>query len=132
MLNWYDLYDILRKSSPDTFDFYHNEANQHYDEINGKSIIPSVVFDAVIFDFSGKFIDKYKVTVRVWSDSRVTATIEIKNNGVFEYPITSNDEHFDDRVFLYGPQVMRDDPTVKADVKEIYDWTFNAYRSLVK
>ena len=132
MLNWHVLYDVLRRSSLDTYDFFHIEANPHYDEVNGQVVRLSVDFDAVVFDYTGKFKDKYKVTVRVWSDSHVTATIEIKDNRYFDYPITSEDEHFDERVNLYGPQVLKDDPKAKADVKEIYDWTFNAYRSLVK
>ena len=132
MLNWYDLYDVLHRSSLDTYEFYHIEANPHYDILNGQTLRLSVDFDAVVFDYTGKYKGKYKVTVRVWRDSRVTATIEIKENGCFEYPITSEDEHFDERVNVYGPQVLRDNPKIKADVKEIYDWTFYAYRSLVK
>ena len=132
MLNWHDLYDVLRRSSLDTFDFFHIEANPLYDEVNGQVLRLSVDFDAIVFDFTGKYKDKYKVTVRVWNDSHVTATIEIKKSSYFEYPITSEDEHFDERVIAYGPQVLRDDQEVKADVKEIYDWTFRAYRSLVK
>lgn len=132
MLNWHDLYNVLFRSSIDTFDFFHIEANPHYDEVNGQVVRLSVDFDAVVFDFTGRYKDKYKVTVRACSDSRVSATIEIKDNGYFEYPITSQDEHFEDRVKICGPQILRDNFTVKAEVKQIYDWTFNAYRSIVK
>lgn len=132
MLNWHDLYDVLRRSSLDTFELYHIEANPQYNVVNGQLIKLSVDFDAVVFDYTGKYKDKYKVTVRVWSDSHVTATIEINKSGSFGYPITSEDEHFEERVGVYGPQVLKDDPKVKAEVKEIYDWTFSAYRSLVK
>lgn len=92
----------------------------------------SVDFDAVVFDYTGKYKDKYKVTVSVWSDSHVTATIEIKDSGNFDFPITSEDEHFEERVKEYGPQILKKDPRVKAEVREIYDWTFDAYISLVK
>ena len=132
MLNWFDLFDTLRKNSPDTFDFYHIEANPHYYEENGQMVRLFVDYDAVVFDFTGKYKDKYKVTVRAWDDSHVTATIEIKNDGCFEYPITSDDEHFDNRVDVYGLQSLRSNLKLKAEVKEIYDWTFAAYKSLVK
>ena len=132
MLIWLDLYDILRKSSPDTFEFNHIEANPHYDELNGKVVRLSVDFDTLVFDYTGKYKDKYRVTVRIWSDSHVTAIIEINDSDHFDYPITSEDEHFEERVEAYGPQILKNDSKVKAEVKEIYDWTFSAYRSLVK
>ena len=132
MLNWYDLYDVLRRSSLDHFDFNHIEANPHYDVVNGRSVRLFVDFDALVFDYTGKYKDKYKVAVRIWRDSHVTAIIEIKDSGYFEYPITSEDEHFEERIKVYGPQILKDDPKVKAEAKEIYDWTFSAYKSLVK
>lgn len=130
MLNWHDLYDILRRSSLDNYTFYHIEANPHYNVINGWERM-SVDYDALVFDYTGKYKDRYKVTIRVWSDSHVTATIEIKDSGHFDYPITSVNEHFEERVKVYGPIILKNDSKVKAEVKEIYDWTFSAYRSLL-
>ena len=129
-MDWHDLKMELDRTSPDTFELTHVEANPDYDRINGKLVRLSVVFDAIIFEFTGKYKDKYKAIVRVWSDSRVTASIELKGNGIFEYPVTKEDEHFEKRLNIYGTPDMKNNPAIKAELKEIYDWTFKAYRNL--
>lgn len=131
-MTWFDLYTELGKSCPDSFEMTHVEAGPIYKWIEGKDVRVSVDYDAIIFKFTGKFGGKYKATVRLWFDSRVTASIETADRQFFEYPVTLEDEHFEQRWKIYGPHVTNDDSSVKSEIKEIYDWTFNAYRSLVK
>ncbi len=120
----------LCKTSPDTFNMTHIEARPVYDRINGELVRLSFAFDTIIFEYTGKYKNKYKANVRVWSNSRVTTSIEMNNNGVFEYPVTKEDEHFDERLNICGPSEVKNNPALRAEIKEIYDWTFNAYRRL--
>lgn len=131
-MNWLDLSSELLKECPDVFENYHIKSSDYYEDIEGQLRKVYDDYDAIVFDFKGKYNNKYKVTVRVWSDFHVTATIEIKDRGYFEYPITSEDEHFDEIVNVSGPQILKNDPMVKSEVKEIYDWTFSAYSTIVK
>lgn len=129
-MNWIDLMMELGRTSPDTFVFTHIEANPVYKRIAGKDVRVSVDFDTMIFEFTGKYKDKMKARVRVWSDFRVTASIELKNKVFFDYPVTNEDEHFEQRLELYGSPIIKDNPIAIAELKEIYDWTFDAYRCL--
>lgn len=130
-MNWIDLMMELCRTCPDTFRFTHVEANPVYERINGEVVRVSFDFDTMIFEFTGKYKDKMKARVRVWSDSRVTASIELKNQVFFDYPVTQKDEHFEKRVELYGSPAIKDNPIAIAELKEIYDWTFDAYRNLI-
>lgn len=131
-MNWIDLMMELVRTCPDSFGFTHVEANPVYKRIGGEDVRVSVDFDTMIFEFTGKYKDKMKARVRLWSDSRVTASIELKNKVFFDYPVTNEDEHFEQRVKLYGSPVIKDDPIAISELKEIYDWTFNAYNNLLK
>ena len=127
-MNWTVFLKKLKTSSPDSCDIIHVEVNPKYESINGSEVGLPVEYDAYIFDFNGKYKDKYKTTVRIWADSRVTASITFEGNASFEYPISGEDEQFDSRFNLYGPEFIKKNPTLKAELKEIYEWTFCAYR----
>ena len=130
-MNWIDLMKELERTCPDSFEFTHVEANPVYKRINGKDVRVSVDYDLMFFEFTGKYKDKMKAKVRVWSDFRVTASIELKNNVFFDYPVTNEDEHFEQRLDLYGSPDIKANPGAIAELKEIYDWTFDAYRNLI-
>lgn len=129
-MNWIDLMKELGRTSPDTFGTTHVEANPTYERIGGRDVRVSVDFDTIIFEFTGKYKDRIKVRVRVWSDSRVTASVELKNKGFFDYPVTKEDEHFEQRIQLCGLPDVKANPIAIAELKELYDWTINAYRNL--
>lgn len=131
-MTWIDLYSELEKSCPDSFEMIHVEAGSQYKWIDGKDVRIYADYDAIVFMFTGKFRGKYKATVRLWCDSRVTASIETVDSQFFGYPITLEDEHFEQRWKIYGPHVANNELNVKQEIKEIYDWTFNAYRKLVR
>lgn len=130
-MNWIDLMMELGRTCPDSFGFTHVEANPVYKRIDGEVVRVSVDFDTMIFEFTGKYKDKMEVRVRYWSDSRVTVSIELKNKVFLNYPVTNEDEHFEQRLELYGSPVIKDDLIVIAELKEIYDWTFKAYRNIL-
>lgn len=130
-MTWFDLMTELEKTSPDTFGLTHVEVNPNYKRIDGRVVRVSVDNDSFIFEFTGKYKSKYKTTVRIWSNSRVTASIELENNTYFDYPITNEDEHFDNRMDLYGPSAVKNNLAARTEIKEIYDWTFNAYHNLL-
>ncbi len=121
----------LGRTCPDSFGFTHVEANPVYKRIDGEDVRVSVDLDTLIFEFTGKYKDKMEVRVRLRSDSRVTVSIELKNKVFFDYPVSKEDEHFEQRFELYGSPVIKDDPIAIAELKEIYDWTFKAYRNLL-
>lgn len=132
IMTWNDLYYELEKTCPDSFEMIHVEAGPKYEWIDGKAVRVYADYDAIVFRFSGKFKGKYKATVRLWYDSRVTASIETADKQFFEYPVTLEDEHFEQRWKIYGPHVSGNAQNVKPEIKEIYDWTFNSYRKLVQ
>lgn len=128
-MNWTELMIELEKTCPDSYGVIHLEANALYKRINGKDVRVSADCDSFSFVFTGKYKGKYNTTVRVWYDSRVTASIELMENSFFEYPITRENENFDQRIDLYAPSSIKNNPGIMAEIKEIYDWTFSAYRS---
>ena len=121
----------LSRTSPDTFGITHIEAGPVYKRIEGKDVRVSVDFDTIIFEFTGKYKDKFKTKIRIWSDSRVTASIEFRKQVSFDYSLTKEDEHFEQRMELYGSPDIKVDPIAIAEIKEIYDWTFKAFHSIV-
>lgn len=121
----------LKRTCPDSFGVTHVEINAIYKRVDGVDVRVSADCDSFCFVLTGKYRGKYKTTVRVWYDSRVTASIELMENRVFEYPITREEENFDQRIDLYAPSSMKENPEVRAEIKEIYDWTCKAYRNLI-
>ena len=106
------------------------EVNANYKWIDGKEVRVDVDCDAVIFDFTEKY-SRYRVTVRVWSDSRVTVSIELKDNVFFDFPVTTQDEDYDKRVELYGAAEIKNDDIIRSEMRILYEWVFDAYRKLV-
>jgi len=78
-MNLIELLIELVRTCPDPFDITHVESNPKYNRIEGNLVRVAVDYDSFIFDFLGKYKSKYKVIVRIWSDSKVTASIELKN-----------------------------------------------------
>lgn len=132
MSYWLDLFEELRRTCPDKYEHYYVEAGPRDNTFKEKNVALDEDFNSIIFNFTDKFKDKYKATIRVLRDKSVNVTVEIKGKGFFEYPVTNDDEHFDMRMDLYGSTIIKDNILAKTELKEIYDWTFNAYRNVIK
>lgn len=128
---WADLMKELKRTCPDSFGVTHVEINAVYKRVDGMDVRVSADCDSFSFVFTGKYKGKYNTTVRVWYDSRVTASIELMENRFFEYPITRENENFDQRIDLYAPSSIKNNQGIMAEIKVIYDWTFSAYRSVI-
>lgn len=128
---WADLMKELKRTCPDSFGVTHVEINAVYKRVDGVDVRVSADCDSFSFVFTGKYKGKYNTTVRVWYDSRVTASIELMENRFFEYPITRENENFDQRIDLYAPSSIKNNQGIMAEIKAIYDWTFSAYRSVI-
>lgn len=128
-MNWTELMIELKKTCPDSYGVIHSEANAVYKRINGKDVRASADYDLICFVFTGKYKGKYKTTVRVRYDSRFSASIELMENRIYEYPITGETENFVQQIDQYAPLSIKNNPGTMAEIKEIYDWTFSAYRS---
>lgn len=132
-MTWEDMLKELQKNSPDSFETnLVVEANVVYDTIGGKDIRVSNDFDTIIIEFTGKYIDKYSLRIRVWSDSQVTASVDVKGFGYFDFPVNLTDYHFDERVEI--TPCLRDFKTdLKSleELRQIYDWIFDSYRRLL-
>lgn len=132
MISWDKLLSELRKDSPEEFDFIQIQAGPYYREKDWRKT-RSVEFDAIVICFIDKYKDKYKPTIRIWNDSRVDATIEIKEKKHFEFPVMLGDENFDERLSICRDlQEYHSAPAAKAELKGIYDWIFNSYRRLIE
>ena len=130
MSYWLDLFEELRRTCPDKYEHYYINAGPRDNTFKEKNVALDEDFNSIIFTFTDKFKDKYRVTVRAFVNNSVNVTVEIKGNGNFEYPVTYEDELFDKRLDFYGPSDVKGNPSVRTELKEIYDWTFNAYRNL--
>ncbi len=128
-MDWEELMIELERTCPDSYGVIHLEANAVYKRINGKDVRVSADCDSFSFVFTGKYKGKYNTTVRVWYDSRVSASIELMKNRIFEYPITRETGNFVQQIDPYAPLSIKNNPGIMAEIKEIYDWTFSAYRS---
>lgn len=128
-MNWTELMIELKKTCPDSFGVTHSESNAVYKQVDGEEVRASADYDLISFVFTRKYKGKYKTTVRVWYDSKVSASIELMKNRIFEYPITRETRNFVQQIDPYAPSSIKDNPGIMAEIKEIYDWTFSAYRS---
>lgn len=132
-MNWQDLLKELKKQYPDNFDIMRVEVNAVYKEVDGREVRLDCDYDAIIVDFTGKYHNKYKPTIRIWKDSRVNATIEVLGTGGFSFPVTGHDEHLNERISIIpGLASIFNDSNSMAELKEIYDWIFYSYTNAQK
>ncbi len=130
-MTWKDMLTQLRANSPEVFDYFRVEVNASYKEIDGREVRVDYDYDALVIEFAEKYHEKYKPTVRIFKDSRVTATIEVYGYGSFSFPVTDKDEHFEQRLeitprfaeFVQNQQLVD-------ELRGIYDWIVTAYRSV--
>lgn len=131
-MNYSDFFNELRETCPDSFGFLRTISNAAYRWINGEEVLVDADSYSGIFELTWKYKDKYGVTVRVDHNSRVIAIIEIKENSWFVFPVTTGDENFDKYVASCGTPEIKNDATIKNEIKELYDWVFQAYRKIVQ
>lgn len=127
-MNWTDLLKELRKNSPDYFEDSHVEVGAKYDIDAGLEVRVAFECDSIIIKFLGKYKNKYLTTVRVYMDGCVGATIWVDENREFSFPVTGQDEYFDERLALDSSlsDYMKNND-LRAELKGIYDWIFEAY-----
>ena len=130
-MTWKDMLTQLRANSPEVFDYFRVEVNASYKEIDGREVRVDYDYDALIIEFADKYHGKYKPTVRIFKDSRVTATIEVYGYGSFSFPVTGDDEYFEDRLKITPKfaEFVQDLHLVR-ELKGIYEWIIFAYRRL--
>lgn len=68
-------------------------------------------------------LEGYSVSVRVDNNNKITSSIEIKDVGNFDFPITGHDERFTERVNMtpWLEEFRKDDKSV-SQLKRIFDW----------
>lgn len=129
-MTWENMLIRLRASSPEAFDYFRVEVNASYKEVDGREVRVDYDYDALIIEFAGDYHGKYKPTVRVFKDSIVNATIEVYGYGYFSFPITSQDEHLEQRLKITPgfPEFVKDELLV-GELMGICEWIITAYRS---
>lgn len=88
-------------------------------------------YDALIIEFEGNYLGKYKHTGRIFKDLRAVITINVNGYGSLIFPVTNEDEHFERRL-MTTPECadLIQDKRLAGEFKGIHEWIINAYRSL--
>ena len=80
-------------------------------------------YELVIIEFMESFKNKYKPTIKLSNDNRVTVNINVVNYGNFCFPITGYDEHHRESLILcpWCSKFVKDGNNVE-DVLKICYW----------
>ena len=84
------------------FGYYTVGVNGRYKDHDGNPIRVDYDYDLVKIEFLENFKDKYKPTIMLWNNGRVTVILHVVGYGDFCFPVTGKDEHHRERLNLYS------------------------------
>lgn len=113
----------LFASCPQPFGYYTVGVNGRYKDHDGNYIRVDYDYDLVKIEFLESFKDKYKPTIMLWNNGKVTVILHVVGYGDFCFPVTGKDEHYRERLSLYPwLQEYIDKGGNVEDLLHICDW----------
>ena len=91
----------LYVTCPQPFGYYKVGVNGRYKDHEGNPIRVDYDYDLVKIEFLETFKEKYKTTILLWNNGRVTVMLHVLGFGDFCFPVTGRDEHHRERLVLY-------------------------------
>ena len=113
----------LYATFPQPFGYYTVGVNGRYIDHDGNPIRVNYDYDLVKVEFLESLRDKYKPTIMLWNNGRVTVMIHVVGYGDFCFPVTGKDEHHRERLGLYPwLQVFVNEGGNEEELLQICDW----------